>query len=126
MVGRHAFGDQYRATDFVVDKPGKFEMTFTPDDGSAKKTWKVYDYKGAGVGMAMYNTEEVRACGGGGGDQQRIRSSIEPFRDRGGHLRERFCWTDSFLERSRQCHAMIRTYPSLSAALRTPALPTRS
>jgi isocitrate dehydrogenase len=60
VVGRHAFGDQYRATDFVVDKPGKFEMTFTSTDGTEKKSWNVYDFKGAGVGMAMYNTEEVR------------------------------------------------------------------
>ena len=51
---------QYKATDFVVDKPGKFEVIFTPKDGSAKKTWNVYDYKGPGVGQAMYNTEEVR------------------------------------------------------------------
>eukprot|EP00624_Nannochloropsis_granulata_P002263 evm.model.NODE_21573_length_54896_cov_24.652306.5 len=58
VVGRHAFGDQYRATDFVVDKPGKFEMTFTSTDGTEKKSWNVYDFKGAGVGMAMYNTEE--------------------------------------------------------------------
>lgn len=58
IVGRHAFGDQYRATDIVVDKPGKFELTYTSNDGE-KKTWHVYDFKGPGVGMAMYNTDEV-------------------------------------------------------------------
>jgi hypothetical protein len=51
---------QYRATDFVVDGPGKFEMTFTPANGGEAKKWTVYDFKGAGVGMGMYNTEEVR------------------------------------------------------------------
>lgn len=57
---RPACCTQYRATDFVTDKPGKFEIVFTPKDGSAKKTWDVYDFKAAGgVGMAMYNTEEV-------------------------------------------------------------------
>ena len=50
---------QYRATDFKVDGPGKFEMTFTPSNGGEKKEWVVYDYPGPGVGMAMYNTEEV-------------------------------------------------------------------
>lgn len=58
VIGRHAFGDQYRATDFVVNGPGKFEMTFTPADGSAGQKWTVFDFKGAGVGMGMYNTEE--------------------------------------------------------------------
>jgi len=59
VIGRHAFGDQYRATDFVVNKSGKFQMSFIPDDGSAGKTWDVYKFpKDGGVGMAMYNTEE--------------------------------------------------------------------
>eukprot|EP01119_Soliformovum_irregulare_P002622 TRINITY_DN1286_c0_g1_i1.p1 TRINITY_DN1286_c0_g1~~TRINITY_DN1286_c0_g1_i1.p1 ORF type:complete len:439 (-),score=136.93 TRINITY_DN1286_c0_g1_i1:42-1358(-) len=58
VVGRHAFGDQYKATDFVVSGPGKFEMTFTPANGGEKQTWNVYDFKGAGVGMGMYNSEE--------------------------------------------------------------------
>lgn len=59
VIGRHAFGDQYRATDFVVDKPGKFEITFTPDDGSAPKKYEVFNYPGGGVGLGMYNTDEV-------------------------------------------------------------------
>lgn len=58
VIGRHAFGDQYKATDFVVSKAGKFEMTFTPDDGSAKQSFEVFHFKGGGVGMGMYNTEE--------------------------------------------------------------------
>jgi isocitrate dehydrogenase len=67
VVGRHAFGDQYRATDMVIDKPGKLTMTFSPEDGSKATTWDVYDYEGGGVGMAMYNTDEsirgfARSC----------------------------------------------------------------
>ncbi|KAK3815347.1 MAG: isocitrate dehydrogenase [NADP] [Benniella sp.] len=58
VIGRHAFGDQYRATDFVTEGPGRFEMTFTPKNGGETKKWVVYDYEGAGVGMAMYNTDE--------------------------------------------------------------------
>eukprot|EP00922_Rhytidocystis_sp_ex-Travisia-forbesii_P021690 GHVS01031759.1.p1 GENE.GHVS01031759.1~~GHVS01031759.1.p1 ORF type:complete len:420 (+),score=62.30 GHVS01031759.1:42-1301(+) len=57
IIGRHAFGDQYRATDFVVDKPGEFEITFTPKDGSEKKNFKVFDFPAGGVAMAMYNTD---------------------------------------------------------------------
>lgn len=57
-IGRHAFGDQYKATDFVAPGPGKFEIVFTPEDGSEKITYNVFDYKGAGVGMGMYNTDE--------------------------------------------------------------------
>jgi isocitrate dehydrogenase len=56
-IGRHAFGDQYRATDFVVDTPGKFEIVFTPEKGQ-KQVTHVFDYKGGGVGMGMYNTDE--------------------------------------------------------------------
>jgi isocitrate dehydrogenase len=57
-IGRHAFGDQYRATDFVVTKPGKLEMKFTPTDGTEVKTYEVYNFEGPGVAMGMYNTEE--------------------------------------------------------------------
>jgi len=57
VLGRHAHGDQYKATDFVVSKPGKFETVFTPSDGSEVKRWTVYDYTGPGVGMGMYNTD---------------------------------------------------------------------
>jgi isocitrate dehydrogenase len=59
VIGRHAFGDQYKATDFVVDKPGTFEMSFTPKDGSKPTKWKVFDFPAeGGVGMGMYNTVE--------------------------------------------------------------------
>ncbi|CDH57071.1 isocitrate dehydrogenase [Lichtheimia corymbifera JMRC:FSU:9682] len=59
IIGRHAFGDQYRATDFVADKAGKFEMSFTPADGSAPQKWTVFDFpENGGVGMAMYNTDD--------------------------------------------------------------------
>jgi len=57
VIGRHAFGDQYKATDFVVDGPGTFEITYTPTNGK-KKTYHVFDYPGGGVGMGMYNTDE--------------------------------------------------------------------
>merc|ERR1719462_625861 len=57
VVGRHAHADQYKATDFVVDKPGTLTMTFQPDDGSAPVKHTVYNYKEGGVGMGMYNTD---------------------------------------------------------------------
>ncbi len=59
VIGRHAFGDQYKATDFVVDRPGKFEITFTPKDGTQARKFNVFDYEAGGVGMGMYNTDEV-------------------------------------------------------------------
>ncbi|KAF9413490.1 isocitrate dehydrogenase (NAD(+)) idh1, partial [Entomortierella beljakovae] len=55
---RHAFGDQYKATDIVVNGPGRLELVFTPSDGSAKKNFVVYDFEGPGVAMAMYNHDE--------------------------------------------------------------------
>ena len=58
IIGRHAHADQYRATDFVVDRPGKFTVHFTPEDGSAPTEYEVFSYKGGGVGLAMYNTDE--------------------------------------------------------------------
>jgi len=58
MIGRHAFGDQYRATDFVVDRPGKLTLSFTADDGTVQDVHDVYHFDGPGVALAMYNTEE--------------------------------------------------------------------
>jgi len=58
VVGRHAFGDQYRATDFVVKTPGTLQMVFTPADGSAPTVHEVYKFDGGGVAMGMYNTDE--------------------------------------------------------------------
>lgn len=57
VIGRHAFGDQYKATDTVIKGKGKLTMTFVPEEGETK-TWEVYDYEGDGVAMAMYNTDE--------------------------------------------------------------------
>lgn len=59
ILGRHAFGDQYKATDLVVEKPGRLELVFTPQDGSEKKSLIVYDFEGPGVAMGMYNNDEV-------------------------------------------------------------------
>ena len=58
VVGRHAFGDQYRATDFRVPGPGKMTISFTPADGSAPIEHVVYDFPGSGVALAMYNLDE--------------------------------------------------------------------
>jgi len=58
VVGRHAFGDQYRATDFLVPSPGQLTMTFTPVDGSAPMEFEVYDFDGPGVAMGMYNVDD--------------------------------------------------------------------
>ena len=58
IIGRHAFGDQYKATDAVIKGKGKLTMTFTPDDGGEVQTWNVYDFEGNGVVMSMYNTDE--------------------------------------------------------------------
>jgi isocitrate dehydrogenase len=58
IVGRHAFGDQYKATDAVFKGKGKLTMTFTPENGEDVQTFDVYNFQGDGVGMAMYNTDE--------------------------------------------------------------------
>ncbi|MFI5153387.1 MAG: isocitrate dehydrogenase (NADP(+)) [Chitinophagales bacterium] len=58
IVGRHAFGDQYRATDTVIKGNGKLTMTFTPDDGSPAQIFEVFKFKGDGVALSMYNTDE--------------------------------------------------------------------
>ncbi len=67
VIGRHAFGDQYRATDFVVKGPGKLTLTFTPADGGPAEEYEVHDFPGGGVAMGMYNHDEsirgfARAC----------------------------------------------------------------
>lgn len=66
IVGRHAFGDQYRATDFVVKGKGKLTMKFEGEDGTTQE-FTVFDFKGGGVAMGMYNTDEsirgfARSC----------------------------------------------------------------
>jgi len=67
VIGRHAFGDQYRATDFKVPGAGKLTMKFVPADGSAPIEHEVFDFPDAGVAMGMYNLDEsiigfARAC----------------------------------------------------------------
>ena len=58
VIGRHAFGDQYRATDFKVPGAGKLTMTFVPKDGSAPIQHEVFDFPSSGVAMGMYNLDE--------------------------------------------------------------------
>lgn len=67
IIGRHAFGDQYKATDFKVKKAGKLTMMFQPADGGPAETYEVFDFKSSGVAMGMYNVDEsirgfARAC----------------------------------------------------------------
>ncbi|ASY08965.1 isocitrate dehydrogenase [Candidatus Nanopelagicus limnes] len=58
VIGRHAFGDQYRATDFKVPGAGKLTVTFTPTDGSKPMEFNVFDFPSSGVAMAMYNLDD--------------------------------------------------------------------
>jgi isocitrate dehydrogenase len=58
VIGRHAFGDQYRATDFKVPGAGKLTMTFQPADGGAPTNYEVFSFDGPGVAMGMYNLED--------------------------------------------------------------------
>lgn len=57
VIGRHAFGDQYKATDVVLKGKGTLKMSFTNEAGETQE-WEVYDFKGDGVAMSMYNTDE--------------------------------------------------------------------
>mgnify|MGYP006139220311 CR=1 FL=1 len=66
-IGRHAFGDQYRATDFQVPGKGKLEMKWTSEDGKEKKEFEVFNFPGPGIALAMYNLDKsikdfARAC----------------------------------------------------------------
>ena len=67
VIGRHAFGDQYRATDTIIPSAGKLSMTFEPLDGSEKIHKEIFDFPGSGIAMTMYNLDEsikgfARAC----------------------------------------------------------------
>ena len=67
VIGRHAFGDQYRATDVLIPSAGKLSITFEPSDGSGKIHKDIFDFPGSGVAMTMYNLDEsikgfARAC----------------------------------------------------------------
>lgn len=66
-IGRHAYGDQYRATDFLVKGKGKLTMKFEPADGSEPQVYEVFNFNDSGIAMGMYNTDEsiygfARAC----------------------------------------------------------------
>ena len=66
-IGRHAFGDQYKATDIVTHGKGKLTMTFTPENGEESKSWEIYDFKEDGIAMGMYNIDSsiygfARSC----------------------------------------------------------------
>jgi len=58
-IGRHAFGDQYRATDTVVKGKGKLTMTFTPENGGETKTWEVYNFEGDGVALSIFSSKNT-------------------------------------------------------------------
>ena len=67
VIGRHAFGDQYRATDFLVPGKGKLEVKWTSEDGKNKKEFEVFNFPGPGVALSMYNLDNsikdfARAC----------------------------------------------------------------
>ena len=67
VIGRHAFGDQYRATDFVVPGKGKLSMKWVSEDGSKEIEEDIYDFETSGIAMGMYNHDEsikdfARAC----------------------------------------------------------------
>lgn len=67
VIGRHAFGDQYKATDFKIPGPGRLTLTYEPADGGPAEVHEVYDFKGSGVALGMYNVDEsiegfARAC----------------------------------------------------------------
>ena len=67
IIGRHAFGDQYKATDFIVPGKGKLEMKWTSADGKQKKEFEVFNFPSSGVALSMYNLDDsirdfARAC----------------------------------------------------------------
>jgi isocitrate dehydrogenase len=67
VIGRHAFGDQYKATDFKVAGPGKLTMRFEPANGGPAQEFEVFDFPAAGVAMGMYNLDDsiegfARSC----------------------------------------------------------------
>jgi isocitrate dehydrogenase len=67
VIGRHAYGDQYKATDMKIDTPGTMKMLFTPDNGDATQEWEIFKFPSGGVAMGMYNLDEsirgfARSC----------------------------------------------------------------
>ena len=59
IIGRHAYGDQYKATDIKLPGPGVLKLVFSPKDGSKESEWTVNNFTGPGIGMGMFNTDEV-------------------------------------------------------------------
>ena len=67
IIGRHAFGDQYRATDFLVPGKGKLEIKWTSEDGKDEKNYEVFNFPGPGIALSMYNLDKsiedfARSC----------------------------------------------------------------
>ena len=67
VIGRHAFGDQYKATDMKITEPGRLSMKFEPADGGEAQEWEIFDFPSSGVAMGMYNLDEsitgfARSC----------------------------------------------------------------
>ena len=67
VIGRHAYGDQYRATDMIIPCPGKLTLKFEPSDGSKEIIKEIFDFPASGIAMSMYNIDEsikgfARAC----------------------------------------------------------------
>ncbi|MBL4804125.1 MAG: NADP-dependent isocitrate dehydrogenase [Alphaproteobacteria bacterium] len=58
VIGRHAFGDQYKATDMKIPGPGRLTMKFEPEDGGEAQEWEVFNFPASGVAMGMYNLDE--------------------------------------------------------------------
>ncbi len=67
IIGRHAFGDQYKATDMKIPGPGRLTMKYEPEDGSPPQEWEIFDFPSSGVAMGMYNLDKsiegfARSC----------------------------------------------------------------
>jgi len=67
VIGRHAFGDQYKATDMKIPGPGRLTMTYEPISGDEPQTWEIFDFPSSGVALGMYNLDEsiegfARSC----------------------------------------------------------------
>jgi len=94
VIGRHAYADQYAATDFVVPEAGTLTMTFTPKGGGERVTRKVFDFPASGVAMGMYNLDESikgfaqprswAMQGGLGEPLDRLVEVVHPHRDAAG------------------------------------------
>lgn len=88
VIGRHAFGDQYRATDFVVPGAGKMTMKWEAEDGSETKEFEVFNFTGPGVAMGMYNLDAsiidfARACMNSGDKKPAILGDLHPITSAG-------------------------------------------